>query len=297
MTIRCWDERFEAPSSSSSPTSSGSFASEAWSATYTSPTALRLDTGSASTSGCLRLPTACSRPNDARKSFDAVFKGGDHFELRLGTQEGQSSTRARTDLDIAFPYPAAAFRTHLPPSLHCSECDADLADLRQVKRYNDLPSEHWAELLDAWMCHEDQTLSEELVRKGNNIWPKDDQGLVSTGAVLLSAKNVRGWRLAHHSEVSRLCTARAFFSFYPPPKRFAARSCRPGHHNGLIRRPAFASGGGSARLKRAVAVGALASASLTSLASQAHLQARLAKLHESCADTRAPRSATHPSFP
>ncbi|EIW78318.1 hypothetical protein CONPUDRAFT_138644 [Coniophora puteana RWD-64-598 SS2] len=38
--------------------------------------------------------------------------------------------------------------------------------------YRDLPSEHWEELVDAWMCHADQTLNEQVARTGRDgFWP------------------------------------------------------------------------------------------------------------------------------
>ncbi|KAF8761369.1 HECT-like Ubiquitin-conjugating enzyme (E2)-binding [Rhizoctonia solani] len=38
-------------------------------------------------------------------------------------------------------------------------------------RYDDLPSEHWVELLDAWMCHPDQQVTAELAKRAEGIWP------------------------------------------------------------------------------------------------------------------------------
>ena len=230
MTLRCWDERFE---TSSAP---ASLATEAWSTTYVNSTSMRLHTGWPQTSSYLRLPAAASlstSPNSSdrsQKSVDAVFKS-DHFEIRLPTQEGQSSTRTREDLDLTFPYPASAFRTYRPDSLVCASAKctgrAVLADLKDVDRYNDLPSEYWAELLDAWMCHQDQTLSEELIQKGNNIWPKDRQGLISSSGILVTASNARGWHIAEGTEVShglsRVVTSQGLQCPY-----------------GLIRRPALA---------------------------------------------------------
>ncbi|KAL5522612.1 hypothetical protein ACEPAG_8629 [Sanghuangporus baumii] len=44
--------------------------------------------------------------------------------------------------------------------------------------YLDLPSEHWEELLEAWMCHTDQKLSERVARHGRGFWPKAGQVFV-----------------------------------------------------------------------------------------------------------------------
>lgn len=135
-----------------------------------------------------------------QKPLDMLYKA-DHYEIKIPTAVSTQFTRARDDLEIANPYSAQEFRTHKPSSLSCTSCGAQLADLNQVKRYNDLPSEHWAELLDAWMCHPDQTLSKDIIEKGNNIWPQANQALISTTGIILAEQNTGGWVIAEEIEV------------------------------------------------------------------------------------------------
>lgn len=144
-----------------------------------------------------------------QKALDLLYKA-DHYEIKIPTAVSTQFTRNRDDLEIAVPYSAQDFRTHQPSSLSCTSCGAELADLSQIKRYNDLPSEHWAELLDAWMCHPDQTLSKDIIDKGNNIWPQRNQALISTTGIVLATENTLGWVVADEIEVST--TSQLFFS-------------------------------------------------------------------------------------
>lgn len=193
MHILAWDDRFGNPSQAQP------LAQEAWSANCLDANTLQLATDH--DSATVLLATAAAEPRDSAKKLDMVFKG-DYYELHLPTAESEQTTRQRSDFELHSVYPAAEFRKHKPQLLVCSSCGEDLVDLSRISRYNDLPSEHWAELLDAWMCHHDQTLSEELIAKGNNIWPKGTQALLSSGAVLLAVDNVRSWVEAKDLEVS-----------------------------------------------------------------------------------------------
>lgn len=133
-------------------------------------------------------------------ALDLIYKA-DHYEIKIPTAISTQFTRSRDDLEIPVPYSAQDFRTHEPSSLICTSCGVELADLQKIKRYNDLPSEHWAELLDAWMCHPDQTLSKDIIDKGNNIWPQANQALISTTGIILATANTTGWAIAEEIEV------------------------------------------------------------------------------------------------
>lgn len=135
------------------------------------------------------------------KPLDLLYKA-DHYEIKIPTAVSTQFTRNRDDLEIAVPYSAQDFRKHQPRSLTCTSCSAQLAELSNVTRYNDFPSEHWAELLDAWMCHPDQTLSKDIIEKGNNIWPQANQALISTTGIVLATANTKGWVIAEELEVS-----------------------------------------------------------------------------------------------
>ncbi|KAL8292696.1 hypothetical protein RQP46_001308 [Phenoliferia psychrophenolica] len=129
-----------------------------------------------------------------------------YYEAKLTTL-GQSSPtspeRSRPDLEVHHPLPTADLRSALPTSFACAKCETELVDAREVVKYNALPSEHWAELLDAWMCHQDQTLSDDLVAKGKGIKPRVDEALVGASYVLFGRDRTKNWITPEKSEQTR----------------------------------------------------------------------------------------------
>ncbi|GAA6027295.1 hypothetical protein JCM8097_002568 [Rhodosporidiobolus ruineniae] len=123
-------------------------------------------------------------------------------EVKLVTIDA-SPTKSRADLEVHTPLSADELRRCLPSAFRCSTCDAELVDSSSVTKYNALPSEHWAELLDAWMCHQDQELSADLIAKGKGIKPRPDEGLVGTSYVLLPREVMKGWTTPEGSEPTR----------------------------------------------------------------------------------------------
>ncbi|BGP16007.1 hypothetical protein JCM10213v2_004000 [Rhodosporidiobolus nylandii] len=123
-------------------------------------------------------------------------------EVKLVTNE-PSPTRNRADLEVHTPLSTDDLRRSMPTSFACSTCNVELADVSAIQRYNALPSEHWAELLDAWMCHQDQELSADLIAKGKGIKPRPDEGLVGTSYVLLPRELTRNWVTPDESESIR----------------------------------------------------------------------------------------------
>lgn len=100
------------------------------------------------------------------------------------------------------PYSAAAFRTHRPKVLACVACGAGLVATSSIRHYNDLPAENWTDMLDAWMCHSDQKLSQDLIDKGNNIWPTVNQMHVRSSSMLISVEHLRSIEKSNSMEVS-----------------------------------------------------------------------------------------------
>lgn len=130
----------------------------------------------------------------------AVVSRGDHFEVKLDTLATCSSPQQRPDLVIEAPLSTAELRTLLPDAFVCSTCNAIVIDSSTIGQYNALPSEHWAELLDAWMCHQDQTLSDDLVAKGRGIKPRPDEGLVANTYLLFQSHLLRNWTVQQETQ-------------------------------------------------------------------------------------------------
>ena len=124
----------------------------------------------ASTSQRLALPAPVV-PGPAQVSV----VGGRHFQVKLAVAPSAAppSPEPESELD------ATHLQSIQPTSFICASCSLPLVRAASLQRYRDLPSEHWAELVDAWMCHADQKLHEH-VQKGSKegFWPADGEALV-----------------------------------------------------------------------------------------------------------------------
>ena len=124
-----------------------------------------------------------------------------HYEIKLTTQstvlEVESSTSPLMD--------AAQLLKLNPTSFLCASCSLPLIQSAKVTSYRDLPSEHWEELVEAWMCHSDQKLQDHVQQHGKGgFWPKEGQALVGGSYILFeeSAMNKFNLYLADESKVS-----------------------------------------------------------------------------------------------
>lgn len=132
---------------------------------------------------------------------------GEHYEIKLTTPPSDPS------IPEAIPNAAATLEAvHLtsiaPSSFVCASCSLPFAQAGAPKSpfvdesegqaevwaglaYKDLPSEHWAELLDAWMCHHDQKLTERVTQSAKEgFWPARGECLVGGSYLLFEEANV-----------------------------------------------------------------------------------------------------------
>ncbi|EIW54928.1 uncharacterized protein TRAVEDRAFT_30892 [Trametes versicolor FP-101664 SS1] len=72
-----------------------------------------------------------------------------------------------------------------PTSFVCASCSLPVVHGARLHEYRDLPSEHWAELVDAWMCHSDQRLHDHVQQHSRDgFWPREGQALVGGSYIL-----------------------------------------------------------------------------------------------------------------
>jgi hypothetical protein len=108
-----------------------------------------------------------------------------HYEIKLSTlpNNAPSDTNAAPLLD------ATQLSTVSPTSFICASCSLPLVQSTKILSYKDLPSDHWEELVDAWMCHSDQKLNEHVMKHGKGgFWPAAGQALVG-GSYILFEEN------------------------------------------------------------------------------------------------------------
>ena len=107
-----------------------------------------------------------------------------HYELKIGT----TNTCAGRSTSPEEPTPLMSAEQLISlklTSLSCMSCSLPLVLGQKLTRYRDLPSEHWEELVDAWMCHADQTLHDHVAKHGRGFWPEENEALVGGGYILL----------------------------------------------------------------------------------------------------------------
>ncbi|KAI0262536.1 HECT-like ubiquitin-conjugating enzyme-binding-domain-containing protein [Gloeopeniophorella convolvens] len=110
---------------------------------------------------------------------------GLYFEVKVAAPEAPAPRPEPLPL-----LDAHQLRSHAPTSFICSSCSLPLVHGVRVARYDDLPSEHWAELVDAWMCHADQALNAQVARHGRGFWPQSGQALVGGSYILFDRSAV-----------------------------------------------------------------------------------------------------------
>ncbi|TFK81662.1 hypothetical protein K466DRAFT_330587 [Polyporus arcularius HHB13444] len=135
----------------------------------------------ASTSPLLALPAPVS------PGVKDVKVTGQYYEVKLPVTAPPASP-----LDGP---PALLDATQLsalsPTSFICASCSLPLIQASRLHEYRDLPSEHWAELVDAWMCHADQRLHEHVKKhSAQGFWPQEGEALVGGSYVLFEASAI-----------------------------------------------------------------------------------------------------------
>ena len=133
-----------------------------------------------------------------------------HYEIKLPTNDSKSPF---SDIN-GEPAPlldATQLSSINPTSFLCASCSLPLIQSSEVGTYRDLPSEHWEELVEAWMCHSDQKLY--VTHNGKRgFWPSPGQALVG-GSYILFEKSAMNRNNFHVKEEPAV----RFFSYFSLP--------------------------------------------------------------------------------
>lgn len=140
----------------------------------------------------------------------------DHYELKLSTTRPPSSSDATHIAVESVSAPlldAAQLSSLKPTSFVCSSCSLPLIYSSKVNSYRDLPSEHWEELVEAWMCHGDQKLSDQVAKGKRGFWPSAGQALVGGSYILFedSGMNAANLLVASEKKVCVLLVSGSLF--------------------------------------------------------------------------------------
>lgn len=139
-----------------------------------------------------RMSAPLALPAKVKPGKQDVRVQSGHFETKLECPPASSltngSTSYYTDNDIEGGLlDATQLKDLNPTSFICASCSLPLIQGSTISRYNDLPSQHWAELLEAWMCHSDQKMADRVSLYANGLWPSPGQALVGGSYVLFES--------------------------------------------------------------------------------------------------------------
>lgn len=109
-----------------------------------------------------------------------VRADGQYFQIKLAAEASTPNASHQTPLLDAEQLAASR-----PINFVCASCSLPLVQCAGIRDYRDLPSEHWEELVDAWMCHSDQKLHEDVQKRSNEgFWPSNGRALVGGSYIL-----------------------------------------------------------------------------------------------------------------
>jgi len=89
-----------------------------------------------------------------------LMKQQDHWYFKL--QMAQPILNSAIE-EASAPLGALTLQKIRPSSLSCNICLRKAAETESVTQYLPLPSQHWEELVDAWMCHADQEMNQGMI--------------------------------------------------------------------------------------------------------------------------------------
>lgn len=123
-----------------------------------------------------------------------------YMEARIAALPGPTPSLAYNSA-ITHALSAPSLRSLHPQSLCCNNCQRALATFPLDIQFKDLPSEHWAEMLEVWMCHSDPAFTAQIGQKARDgFWPNQTTVLVGGSYLLVSPDHVNG--ISETSEVS-----------------------------------------------------------------------------------------------
>lgn len=130
---------------------------------------------------------------------------GTHYEIKL-TTTGSASPFSDINGQPAPLLDATQLASINPTSFLCASCTLPLIQSSKVGTYRDLPSEHWEELVEAWMCHSDQKLHDQVTKHGKRgFWPSPGQALVG-GSYILFEESAMNLNNIHMKEEPTVCS-------------------------------------------------------------------------------------------
>jgi hypothetical protein len=134
--------------------------------------------------------------------------GGDTWEIKLNLAKSPQKLRSQ-QVEVQEWWSSKILKDNKFKGLLCNHCHQELISSVDYK-IKDLPSEHWYELVECWICHEEKP--EEHRERLRPILAKQDLLLVGTTYFLLHPKNL----IAGTIKEDPIVTGRVNVSKKPP---------------------------------------------------------------------------------
>ena len=122
-----------------------------------------------------------------------------HLEAKLSALPSATSSAGSSTHSIVNHALSAAELRHLQPkALCCGACDRTVAVLSASTVYKDLPSEHWAEMMEVWMCHADPKFTARIAQQTRDgFWPNESTVLVGGSYLLVDSQQAKKHDIVH----------------------------------------------------------------------------------------------------
>lgn len=132
-------------------------------------------------------------PTDKKTEFSARLQIDDVDQLRSSSDEPSG---------VESPWPAGDLSADA--AIWCKKCDSDILHAGTVTTWKDLPSDHWAELMDLWFCHkpheghspEDHAAESKGFSAKSRVTARPGQGLVDNVSFLLHKDDCLGLQVS-----------------------------------------------------------------------------------------------------
>ena len=113
-----------------------------------------------------------------------------HLEAKLSALPSPPGSSSHSIVNHALS--ATELRNLQPKALCCATCDREIADLSTSTVYKDLPSEHWAEMIEVWMCHADPKFTARIAQQTRDgFWPNHSTVLVGGSYLLVDSQQAQ----------------------------------------------------------------------------------------------------------
>jgi hypothetical protein len=121
----------------------------------------------------------------AHQEGQSVIRTLDHWQIKVQ----MATSLQREPNGASVPLSSSILQKQLPSAFLCNVCLSVVAETDTITRYLPLPSQHWEELIDAWMCHSDQEINQGMIDTQKKLDEhrglQRGQGRVSDAVVVL----------------------------------------------------------------------------------------------------------------